>query len=472
MSFWWYDVGPSGVALAVPTVGRYYSRSSSNDLPTRPPVAPLMALDVMRGARVGAIANAQDKCPGTSRRHLGGIGLLGQYDTTSGFSIPLTNPDSGSNTYPSPTTVRPIGAVRADLTPGSFPKLDMVYLPSGQTQVSDGAGGYDAGGAGATIRCAVKWIDAAGTELDETYDLPLAPSARQYAGLDVAAGKSWDHARVVSSGIMVPAGIYTSVVTLRQWTRPPVAVEIVVSVIGGARVVDCSVSEVPVAYALEADDDPSTEWVGHVYSDGSPPALAYPYQRRSETSPDGDPRLGTWHLMDVHRAQVGRLGPVLFSWQAYQENVINPTTAVHPAWTTASTTNVGIPDITRTSWLASSFGWSLSCGGYARGWDSDSPLVLDDIEAALPMLVAVLADTTGTGSVVRVQSSVSSYVELPIVNNGALTWHFARWHSGCQINPERHSVAQAFGRTATGTLSVAAIACYYLRLDTVYTTTA
>lgn len=426
-------------------------------------MAPLTADMLMRADRIKSVMAAQDKLCGLSRRSLGRVTLGGTYDTTNdGFSIPSvipTDPAVATQVYSDSTTWRTVGNHYAVLTPGCFPKASILYFPSGETQVDDGAAGFLPGGAAGDVRCVVTFSPTIGAF---NFNVNLPASTLQYAGIPTAQGGVVEGLVRRESPLMAPYAMYTSELELRRYTRPPIAIHIQVQVRGGARVVDAHIFESPHSMAMEADDT-ADEWCSHFYDEGLTPFVSWPYQRFSETTPDGNPKLGAWHLMDVHHAQALRLGPHLFNWNAYDENTIDPTDntdAGKPRWSTTSTSYVGIPDTAITSWDEDSPGWSLSTGGYARNFYNNCEEAMRSRVGVVPMLFILRADTgSATTPMLKVQAGPESSYEIALLDGFTVL----RCNMPCGINPQQTSHLQAFAKVASGTLYMESMDGFFMR---------
>ena len=417
-----------------------------------PPVAPLNGLQLMRGSRAEAVMRAQDHVVGLSRRIVATGGLRGR----STWRTPNTAPDP--TTHPDPDERRIIGAGAVDLTPGCFLRCWVLHVPSGGTVIDEPVGLPDiVTGPQGRLEVECVWTDRDGTQVTTTHTVILEAS-------DLVNGAEpstmWDNLYSETVVDISPPGI-GGTAELARWCRH-VNVAAVLYAVGGARVVDAVLFEHPLAIALEADDA-SSLWCSHLYGAGSPAGpsqpLTYPYQRFSETTPDGNPRGGTWQLSDVHHAQHQRLGPVLFSWSA----AVEPTGA--QAFTTSSTSLVALNGGGSTSFDLDEPGLAVGTGGYARRQASNSEFVLRDRVAAIPVIVRVLASSSHATSVVRVMSRWDSYVDVTIAI-GSMAWHRAQGWLEVGINPDDTArlVAQLFGRHTTGgvqSLSVHAITVHY-----------
>lgn len=356
---------------------------------------------------------AQDHVAALSRRLVASGGLRG----SETWYTPDTNPNSRA--YPLPTTRRLIGAGSVDLTPGCMLRAWVCAVPSGAC--SDGIPvGVLYGDAGVSGRCEVDviWTDATGTTVTTTHGVQLPASELQYgAEPSPMFANLYDYSFEIK-----PPGTH-QVAELRRWCQH-VNVDVRIYAVGGARIVDANVHEFPNAVAFEADDA-ADQWTSHVYAgfrpNGPAAGLAYPYQRFSEVSPDGDPRGGAWHIADVHHAQQVRLGPVLFSWSACRES--DGAEDV----TTASASLVAMDGGGSTSFDLTEPGLPCGTGGYARRQSSNSAYVLRDRVAAIPCIIRVLGRSSTSNGSVRVQTRIDSYVDIPITTNTLDWWPAHGW---------------------------------------------
>ena len=220
--------------------------------------------------------------------------------------------------------------------------------------------------------------------------------------------------------------------------------------VASARVIDACISEFPYAIARESDDDPDL-WTSHLLAQQEPGgagSVSWPFQRISETTPDGDPRGGTWHLMDVARAQHLRLGPQLVSWTAYNETSAAIDGTI-PSRLTTSPSFRRIFDATSTGYNPNEPGWSASTGAYARNYADNHPYWAKR-NGTIPALISVRARGNNGGSnvegVVRVYSSQHHYCDVPIDALDAWGWFHHYAHIRVGRGPGDPTNVQAFFR--------------------------
>jgi hypothetical protein len=387
-------------------VAKYYKqRLDGLGNGVNPPVEPLNGLQLLRRGPVEALLRAQDHVPALARRLVASGGLRGSETWRTGNTV---GPSS-----PLPTERRLIGAGSVDLTPGCMLRAWVCAVPSGMTaELNVVSGLYEERGAGGRCEVDVIWTDATGATVTTTHGVQLPASEEQYG-----AEPSPMFANLHDFEFHIkPPGTH-QVAELRRWCQH-CNVDVRIYAVGGARIVDANVHEYPNAVAFEADDAGS-QWTSHVYAgfrpNGPAAGLSHPYQRFSETSPDGDPRGGTWHVSDVHHAQMARLGPVLFSWCAARES--DGTEDV----TTASASLVALDGGGSTSFDLTEPGLPCGTGGYARRQSSNSAYVLRGRVAAIPVIVRVLARSSTSNGSVRVQTRYDSYIDVSIPDN-TLDW--------------------------------------------------
>jgi len=409
----------------------------------RPAVAPLTGGALAKRSRVAAVMRAQDKVTSLGRRVIGSVSLAGQ----ASWSVPGSNPDAASQTHPLADEARVVHRLRCDVTPGCFLRLNLVYVPSGQTQIEVSAGtDYDAAGAGGNVRVDVTWYNRDGGSIATTHALATLASPRQYAA---ATEQPWVDVRSATALFVTPDEVVEAD-DLATWTEH-VHAEITVSHVGGVRMVDCSVEEHTRTVVREVDDAADL-WTSHMFADvepdGDAPALPYPMERLVDSTPDGDPRGGSWHTMDVAAAQRLRLGPQLIGWSAWNESTADVTDDEIPEVTTSSATFVRLVDAVAGDYDADGPGWTL--GGYARGLAENHPY-WSTPNGSIPVLVAVYGacEASSAAGRVRVQASDSSWVDVEITSR-TFGWWLGYGHLRCGVAPGDPSTVQAFYRMVSG----------------------
>lgn len=406
--------------------------------PASPVVGPLTALQAMKKSPVTAVMRAQDAVVTTGRRIVASGGMHGSIV----WRVPNSNPtqEGGARTHPAPDSESRVHEFHLDVTPGCFLQLVAAVLPSGQTQIPDGSGGWFAGGAVGFIRVNVQWYDRAGNDVTTSHVVNLPPSQDLNGAAPTEPGGFFAALKpVVLSNIRPPIPNLTE---QQRWSRHVTArVEVIYQ--GAPRVVDWSIHEVPQVYALRFDD-PADLWCSHMYGNGSPSAnpnqFNHPWVRRAAT----DQRYGTEHLMNVQLAQRLRLGPHLVHWSPHSEGSGTPSTAIEHVEFDNTGGFVNLLNVSQTAYDEEAPGWSVSCGGYARRWDDNGDHVLRNRIATVPVYVWCFASHVGTGSsTFRFQTGPFSYIDVPI---GAGPFGFAYGHLRVGLSPEQPVVGQAFVR--------------------------
>lgn len=412
-------------------MAKYFTQQLTNlsGTATKPPVAPLNGLQPMSRARVEAVIRAQDIVPTLGRGIICTWGLRG----SETFFVPDTNPALVVNSHPAPTDRRLVSAGSVDLSPGSMLRAWVVAVPSGETQLP----GPIAGGASGSIEIDVTWIDQDGGSETSTTAIPIPGSNRQYGAQPT---NMWNELHFYDTGTFRPAGALETT-ERRRWCRGA-TVQVLVYAVGGARPVDGCVFQEPDVMALEADDDPEY-WTSHLYAQPTPKSpggpLLYPWQRFNETSPDGDRRGGTLHLMDVHHAQHKRLGPVLFSWSGASESDGSEGVQI------TSASLVELAGGGSTAFSLTEPGLPCGTGGHARRYSSNSPFVLRGRVAVIPVFVRIYAEVDGTGDAsLRVYTREDSYIDVTVPNGaGTPAWTTEYGWLEVGINPDDTSSLRA-----------------------------
>lgn len=432
-------------------MAKYYKQSLGN-VTAAPdvPRGPLKGGKLAKSARVDSVFRGLDKIPALGRR----VVLQQTISGSTSWIVPETDPDQLTQTHPLVGEKRVVARARHDLTPGHVLQAQCLHLPSGMAQYEEGDGSFNAAGTNGTIEIAITWTDRDGTTSSTTHEIALTPSQETWGA---APSEPWKAIKLSSPLTMTPEPL-GAIATMRQWSRHSHC-EIRVSHVGSPRVIDVNIYEVPFALAFEADDD-SDLWVStmHTQGVGAPaPDLDYPLQRASEDSPDGDPRMGTWQLMDTVNAQALRLGPALWQWSAWSENDGDITTT--EVELTADTDWKRLSDgveVASDNWASDEPGASMSAGAYARS-QAENPDASMANTGSIPVRCCVYMETGGSGSV-RFYSSADCYVEVEDPGGGGSTWAWvtAYGHLRTGKGPGDHVHVTALAQNTT-----IAYACVY-----------
>jgi len=312
-----------------------------------------------------------------------------------------------------------------------------------QSLSGESSNDYDPGGAVAEMRVDVVWHSRVGS-VSTVSTTTLVASQAANAG---APALPWSAVKLATISLIAPPNIM-DVDDLAEWTEHIHAV-ITLSHVGGARVIDAVIEEVPHAVAREVDDLGDL-WTSHLLAQGDPdgpqPQLSYPMQRLSETASDGDPRGGSWHLMDVANAQRLRLGPSLIDWTAFGQSEGGFGDDAYAE--TSSTSLARVHDLVVGEYDEDEPGWSIS--NYARGYAECHPHWSAN-NGSIPVLVAVYGqlDSTATNGAVRIQASDNSWVEVSVTSSTP-QWWTGYGHLRCGVAPGDPSTVQALMRVVSG----------------------
>lgn len=409
-------------------MAKYYGKTLRGAKPQHPPIGRLTGLQPMRGPAVDAIMRAQDQIPGAGRRVLATAGLRGQ-----------------TNFLDQVDDDHVVLRARVRMTPGSFIEAVALVVPSGFSVFSTHGVSFQDGG---EIVLNVTWSDEDASSEISTHTVDITGLVQD---LPTGAGALWNWIRVIRIPLITPEGIRGNKSLANTWTRPPQRLTLTVSHQKHTRLVDLAIVESPTAITMEADDDGEL-WVSHCYgADGllQLPSTV-PRTRLSETTPDGNPRGGTLHTMDVHSAQAQWLGPML----------------IHFADRGVETTSTSFVSLLAPgaspplSYDEDNPGWHL--GNYAHLYKDHNNLALRGKNGVVPVRIWVYASHTGSNfATLRVQSAEYSWIDVDI---GSLeTWYTAYGELRCGVSPEDPAVVQMFIKMPSGggTLSVKDVVVYY-----------
>ncbi len=418
------------------------------------PLGPLRGGQFAKASRVLSAFRDADNVLGNGRRVLGRVGLHGE----AAHQVGSTNTTSVTQTYPTKTTQRVALRWKGLLTPGHWPVVSVLCVPSGATQKV---------GAGFTLDVIAGWVEVSVTFTGPasetvTHSFSLPASGEQYGGEGAAAGWAWANLRRVGPVFLAPSGALNDPTVTQLWSED-VTAEITVAYRGGARVVDCVVSERPYFYARDMADGASTFTAPLAVVGGGTTPDTYPSQYPVEEFSAVDPTFGTDRLADVVDRQHSRLGPVLAQWAGWRESQSVTATAAVGVSTT-SLSYVNLLDTSITAWASASPGWSLASGGQAQQYSTSEPRrITRDVDACVPVRCWVYGSRTGSGtSSVRFQTAAYSVAEVSITSSTDQWWSMTG-HMRCGLGPEDTSVLQILGKlAAAGTLTVRHIAVEYL----------
>lgn len=422
----------------------YWRQAIQQTTPRKPPIEPLTGNKLAKRSRVVSVLKAQDSVTGLGFRILGAQSLRGE---NSGWFIVSSDPASATQDYPLFPSERFAHQISARLTPGHGLNLSVLALPSGFTQVLTDPD-YDPAASGGSVELEITWYNQEGSDTS-THEVSIPASQLQYA----AAPDFWTGLTLVHIPYIGPPE-FASTDEVRDWSRHA-ELDIEVNHHNGTRIIDSVLTERPLAIAREADDEASL-WTSHLFADQTPDGqgtVGWPYQRRSETSPDGNPREGQWHIMDVAAAQHLRLGPQLVSWTPYAEDTASLTAGSIASTRSTSSTFIRLWDGVATTYDPDEPGWSLSSGAFARGYSDNHPYWSSD-DGVIPVLVSIWARGDGDTGTVRVQSDANHYVDIAITTTASYAWHRAYTYVRCGTGPGQPTNCQVFFRRDSGTASL------------------
>ena len=405
--------------------------------PATPPVGPLGGLQPLSRARWESPMRGQDRVGVTSRRVVMQIGA----GADTGWRFVSGAPD--------PDTQVAYGVSLSQLTSGCLLRGSVLYLPSGGVGLSPAeiAAGNPPEEGGGTLRLIVTWTADDATTETHTVNVDLPVSVEEEFEVATGNGAAWGELRSLQFALRPPVD-FADDAEANRWTVSP-TVEIDAYQVGGSRIVDFCLYEEPVQICMESDD---TDWTSHVFGVGdvdasTQAASVRPRTRRSETTPDGNPRGGTRHTMDVAREQRERFGPMLCAWGNYQEATGDEDTGLVGLSRVGSASSmVGLFDVTQTAYDADREGLSVSCGGYARDWRGNSAGLLgtEDAEAVIPVAFRVYGEVTGVSGTARIRLHTSDHSWVEVELTTTVGWHDGWGQLKVGINPSDPIVAQVF----------------------------
>ncbi len=415
--------------------------------PAEIPGFPLIGGRPAKRSRVHSVHSGQDSIIGHGRRTLMRVSL----GAAEEFEIVSLSATSALQRYPLKGIPRDRARAKIRLTPGYFPELRVLALPSGALQKFN-LGTYIPDGAGGQVRIEVEFDN--GVDPPETVTTELTPPTSlltNNAEPPVAqVGAAWNALRYVKTGLITPEGVFQDVSVLEKWADN-VTVTMKIQFVGSIRPVDVSVSEAPAHFANKYTD---TSWATHAYTGADGQGLQtypsdYPVQRASEAV-GGDPTRGTLQLTGVPLRQAQRFGPVIYNFTAHDEATADVSVSQQSAFSVATTTFTHIPTPTATAYDADTPGVSASSGGSSRQYDTaGKERILRDKNAAIPVRVFLEARLSAGGATgtVRVQSAGYHYVEIPVTSVGLFADHEATLYVRAGTRPEDISNIAVFGKT-------------------------
>ena len=401
-----------------------------------------------------------DRLLGNGRRVVARVGLHGSAEMMVGSADPASG---ATQIYPTRVAVRTVLRAKWTPTPGHFPVLSALVVPSGMTQkYNGGSSTWIADVPYGLISVNVVFV-AVGSE-SVTWSKVLPVSGEQWAGEKQDPGAAWAALTRIEIPLIAPDGI-NKAGPLHDWSEITTATA-TISYVGGCRVVDAVLMERPYAYVRDVATDTIistplvTDASGQVVKTYPVP---YPVDERSAT----DPTYGSKMLADVVHRQQTSFGPVLASASFYDEATQGVASTEADGVSTSSTTFVDLLHSSITAWDGREPGWSLSSGGNAQQFKSSNGLrETRDKGACVPVRVWAWCSRTGSGTAtLRFQSENYSIAELSVASSTE-AWHSCTGHLRCGLGAEDPSLLVVLGKVASGadTLHVRHILVEYIDL--------
>lgn len=420
-------------------MANYKERDLRDTWSGEPPLQPLLGGKLAKRDRVlSAFANP-DRLLGNGRRLIGRVGMHG----SATMGVGSADPSSGfTQIYPTRVAVRTMLRARWTPTPGHFPMLSALVLPSGMTQKGP-AGTWIADVPYGLISVRVTF-DAVASET-VTWSKVLPVSGEQWAGEKQAPGAAWASLTRLEIPLVAPDNIKKAG-PMHDWSEITLATASI-SVVGGARIVDAVIQERPWAYVRDVAND--IHYSSTLVTNQSGQIVkTYPVEYPVDERGPSDPTYGSNNLADVVHRQQNLLGPVLASWSSWDETTQGVASTDADSVSTSSTTFVDMVHSSLTSWAAGNPGWSLSSGGNAQQFKSSNALrETRDKNACVPVRIWVWCHRTGSGTAtLRFQSADYSIAELH-VSSSTEAFRSCTGHLRCGLDS---SVLTMFGKTASG----------------------
>lgn len=408
-----------------------------------PPLEALLGRKLAKRDRVMSAFANPDRLLGNGRRVVARVGLHGSAEMMVGSADPASG---ATQIYPTRVAVRTVLRAKWTPTPGHFPVLSALVLPSGMTQkfsLGSLTWGPDIPYGLISIRVD---FDAVASET-VTWSKVLPVSGEQWAGEKQDPGAGWAALTRFESPMIAPDGIGKAG-TLHDWSEITTATA-TISVLGGVRLVDAVIQERPWAYVRDVASD--TLYSTPLVTDGSGAIVkTYPVEYPIDERGPSDPTYGSKLLADVVHRQQTALGPVLASASLYDEASQGVASTDAEGVSTSSTTFVDLLHTSVTGWDDRTPGWSLSSGGNAQQFKTSNGLrETRDKNACVPVRIWVWCSVSGGTGTLRFQSENYSVAELKITS-ATEAWRSCTGHLRCGLGPEDPSVLVMLGKTASG----------------------
>lgn len=419
----------------------YKERDLRDTYTSDPPLAELVGGKLARRDRVMSAHANPDRLLGNGRRVVARVGMHGSAEMMVGSGDPASG---ATQIYPTRVAVRTMLRAKWTPTPGHFPVLSALVVPSGMTQKNSGSGTWIADVPYGLISVNVVFVAAASGSVTWSKVLPV--SGEQWAGEKQTAGAAWAALTRVEIPMIAPDNI-NKAGPLHDWSEITTATA-TVSVVGGARIVDAVIQERPYAYVRDVASD--TLFSSTLVTDGSGQIVkTYPVEFPIDARNAADPTYGSDLLADVVHRQQNALGPILASASLYDE-ATQPVTATDAAGvSTSSTTFVDMLHSSVSTWAAGNPGWSLASGGSSQQFKTNGLRETRDKNAAVPVRIWVWCSCSGGTGTLRFMSEDYAVAELEVAS-ATEAWRRCSGYLRCGLGPEDPSVLVMLGKTASG----------------------
>lgn len=361
----------------------------------------------------------------------------------------------GSQEYPAPDVWRTVCRSRFELGPGCALQVNVIAVRSGQTEITSG-GGWAGYGAGGRVRVSLSYENTSADTATASAELALPASIETDAWEPTTAGGSWGALLFASAVLVHPAAALGSASEQAKWSEWP-TVDVVVEHLGGARVIQCELVEVPREHVV-------VDTVEESSLHGWPATQQIPTPRPAIEDKDGasfdEHRFGTHRGLHVAARQTERAGPIIAQWSSYAEALAEVADTENDAIAITSKSWVGVSlGSSITTWDANNPGHDVA-GHYARPVPENLAERLDGA-AAIPVRARVWARFTTTGSNtgrVKLQTSARSWLIVKVPQSASTTtyaWHEAiGWVESTDAVDDGAVNLQDFGKVTGGTMEI------------------
>lgn len=393
---------------------------------------------------------AADHTPSAYRR------VLSQHTGGPGSWLVGNGAPGNPQTHPETDVFRTVMVVPSELAPGCALALRVVAVRSGMKEKLLST--WVANGTGGRVRVHVEFWRTSGDDDTATAELELAPSLEENGAEPTDPGASWNNLVFGYLPILyTDEGIAGEPIADRERWSENTTIIATVQHEGGARVIHCSLTELPFEHVADHEEEVD------VSIHGWPPTVKPPVRPQTEGA-DGatyeEHRFGPARGFAAALRQSQRFGSTIAEWTSYAEDLAE-----------VADTDPDPIQITITSFVGLSVGaaiteWSTDAPGYdvAGHYAARAPENLAtrlDGAAAIPVRCRVHARFTGAGSnvgVVRFQTTSRSWVDVEIDQaevGTSWTWITVTGWLECGVAADdTWPVLVDFAKTTGGTLEV------------------